>query len=372
MQLPLSPISRFFGGLLTSNKGRLDSLPNDILVDCVFAHLNVQDILRLRRVSKLYYHLTHHTAIWKRLLRQAEILLPPLPPTSRHSLQNLTGLEAERLLTRAYSLDKIWRWRTPELYEKWGFDAYHHVAHMVLLPGSQYLVASVSDFTRQDWALVIYALDSRYNVISIAKTGTVTKGYNLQAKYLTVNGEHGITISYVRRDWRRRGHGKRGINVSEYSGEHEIDAPYPLKYECVTFHVSLKALEDLCDPRFVPGSKASIEHAIKQPPPFTRICLIRSTRQLGTLSLDDFAGQPHLTLVRYPNDVMLKPLNGGPVTVVKLLPYPDFAAYVRMVQCCIFMSIQLKSIRKATPHQSDTSTPSTATDSCCPRSKCTV
>lgn len=119
------------------------------------------------------------------------------------------------------------------------------------------------------------------------------------------------------------------INISEYSGEHEIDAPYPLKYECITYHVPLTTLEDLCHPRFVPGSKEFIEHAKKQTPPFTRISLIRSTRQLGTLSLDDFAGQPHLTLVRYPNDVMFKPLNGGPTSVIKLRPYNDFAAYVR-------------------------------------------
>jgi hypothetical protein len=80
----------------------------------------------------------------------------------------------------------------------------------VLLPGSQYLVASVSDSTRQDWFLMIYALDNRYNVIPITRVPTITKAYNLQAKYLTINGVHGITISYVRRDWRRRGHAKRG------------------------------------------------------------------------------------------------------------------------------------------------------------------
>ena len=158
----------------------------------------------------MYYHLKHHTVIWKRLLRFSELPLPPLPPTARHSLQNLTGLEAERLLTRAHSLDKIWRCQTPGLFESWKFNAHHHVAHLVLLPGSQYLVATVSDVTRQDWSLVIYVLDNRWNVVPIAKISTVTKGYYLQAKYLTINGVHGITIAYVRRDWRRRGHGKKG------------------------------------------------------------------------------------------------------------------------------------------------------------------
>ena len=81
---------------------------------------------------------------------------------------------------------------------------------MALLPGSQYLVASVSDASREDWALVIYVLDSRYNVIPIAKTPTRTKAYNLHVKYLTMNGVHGIGLSYVTRDWRRRKDGTRG------------------------------------------------------------------------------------------------------------------------------------------------------------------
>lgn len=155
------------------------------------------------KVSKLYYHLTHHAVIWKRLVLRTTLPLPPLPPTARHSLKNLSGLEAERLLTRAHSLDKIWR-LNPDLFDQWMFDAYDHVAHMVLLPGSQYMVASVSDVDRQDWALVVYVLDSKYNVIPIAKTPTRTKAYNLQAKYLTINGVHGIGVSYVIRDWRHR------------------------------------------------------------------------------------------------------------------------------------------------------------------------
>ncbi|KAI0340012.1 hypothetical protein BDW22DRAFT_1335076 [Trametopsis cervina] len=367
MPVTLSPIARFFSHLHPPSKASLNILPNDILVDVVFTYLSVRDILRMRRVSKLYYQLTHHPVIWKRLLRTSHLPIPPLPPTSRHSLENLTGLEAERLLTRAHSLDKIWRWSPPEsgegdLYERWEFDAQRHVAHMVLLPGSQYLVASVSDATRQDWALIIYVLDSRYNVIPIAKTDTRTKAYNLQAKYLTVNGVHGITISYVRRDWRRRAHGKRGINVSEYSADHEIDAPYPLKYECITFHVPLRTLEGLCDTRFVPGSRAFLEHAKAQIPPFQQICLIRSSRKLGTLSLDDFAGKPYLTLMRFPNDIMFKPLNGGPLSVLTVRPIPQFAANVRIASPRPIPHIHSADHHAVPLHQSDPPAPATAAD----------
>lgn len=132
------------------------------------------------------------------------------------------------------------------------------------------------------------------------------------------------------------GRGFYRLNVSEYSGEHEIDSPYPLKYECVTFHVALTALEDLCDPRFVPGSNEFIEHARKLPPPFTRVAHIRTTKQLGTLSLDDFAGKPHLTLVRYPNEIIFKPLNGGPTSILNLRSFPDFMEDVCDFFCARF------------------------------------
>ena len=138
-----------------------------------------------------------------------------------------------------------------------------------------------------------------------------------------MENEGQFTDNFISASTHRRGFCR--LNVSEYSGEHEIDSPYPLKYECVTFHVALTALEDLCDPRFVPGSNEFIEHARELPPPFTRVAHIRTSKQLGTLSLDDFAGKPHLTLVRYPNEIIFKPLNGGPTSILDLRPFPDFA-----------------------------------------------
>ena len=92
----------------------------------------------------------------------------------------------------------------------WKFNAFHRVKQMVLLPGSQYMVASVSDTGGSEWSIVVFVMDGRYNVVPIAKTLTRTKAVNLQAKYLTVNGAAGITIAYVRRAWRHRDDGKKG------------------------------------------------------------------------------------------------------------------------------------------------------------------
>lgn len=152
--------------------------------------------------------------------------------------------------------------------------------------------------------------------------------------------------------------------MSEYSGEHDIDAPYPLKYECITLHVSLEALEDLCDPRFVPGSKAFIEHARSLEPPFKTVSYIRSTRQLGAISLDDYAGNPYVTIVRYPNDILIHPLNGGPTSAINLKPYPEFAAYVSFFLPAQAVQSVSHYDHVAALYQSNASAPATTTDSC--------
>ena len=204
-------------------------LPNDILVDRIFARLEVLEVLRLRcvrarfsfvficalhrptpQVCKLLYYLTHHAVIWKRFLRFTHLPIPPLPPTMRHCLRNLTSFEAERLLTRAVSLERNWNWCNPEVLDSWKFDAFHRVKEMILLPGSQYMVASVSETSGQDWSLVVFVMDGRYNVVPLAKTPTGTRAYNLQAKYMSMDGVVGITIAYVRRAWRHRGDAKKG------------------------------------------------------------------------------------------------------------------------------------------------------------------
>ncbi|KAJ3559401.1 hypothetical protein NM688_g373 [Phlebia brevispora] len=279
-------------------KASLLGLPNDIIV------------------CRHFYNLTHHAVLWKRFLRNTDVALPPLPPTSRHCLRNLSSLEAERLLVRTLSLDYNFQFGTPRPLDIWNFNAYHQVKQMILLPGSQYMVASVCEMSGTNWSVVVFIMDGRHNVIPIAKMPTHTKAYNLHAKYLTVNGVTGITVAYVRRAWRHRDDANKGIDISDYSGDYSVDPPYPVKYECHALHVSLAALEAICDPRFVPGSPEFIAHAAAQPPPFHRLCLIRSSRELGTLTLDEIRGKAHLTVLRKPTTLMMKPLDGGPATIV--------------------------------------------------------
>lgn len=151
------------------------------------------------QVSKRFYKFTHHKNIWHRLLLRFKGRIHPLPPTYRHSYSQLRSVELEQLITRSVSLDKTWNEKFPSPIDSWTFDAHHVITQMVILPGSHYLVASVSDRGSDNWAIVIYAMDHRFGgAVALAKAPTGTKAYNLQARYLTIRENQSIAISYCR------------------------------------------------------------------------------------------------------------------------------------------------------------------------------
>ena len=183
----------------------LDDLPTDVLLDGVLHILGVQDILSIRMVNKRFYALTHHASIWKRLLRRLNIPVLPLPPTSRRSFAKISGLEAERLFIRSLSLSKNLSSQNPTPYWARGVEAFHHVQSMVILPGGTHLVASVKEETCNSFALMVFVLDYRNGgALPLAKLGTPTQAYNLQAKYMRLRGQNGIVIACTVKDIRSK------------------------------------------------------------------------------------------------------------------------------------------------------------------------
>ncbi|OBZ77473.1 hypothetical protein A0H81_02707 [Grifola frondosa] len=325
----------FYRFVLGVDPTSLDRLTNDIIVDQIFRYLDVEDIIRMRQVSSLYYNLTHHPIVWKRLLRRTNVPLPPIPPTSRHSYPRLSGLEAERLLIRAMSLEKNWRRIRPKPLSTWSFNAHHNVLAMTLLPGGHHLVASVADKKRYHYSLMVFIMDDHGSAKPVAKTCTITKAYSLQAKYVTIRGQRGIAISYIRREFINRRDVDRNINIAEYSDFHEIDPQVPLKYECTALHFSLDAVQALEDSPFPPGSREFIEEAQKYPPPFRNLVKISSRRQLECPVIEEAFGSPYLAVVRRPDSIMLKNLAGGAVSTLKCLPdafYPDSSHVIKSMR----------------------------------------
>ncbi|KAH9830521.1 uncharacterized protein C8Q71DRAFT_886450 [Rhodofomes roseus] len=298
---------------------RLDDVPNDVLI-MLFSYLDVIDVISLRQVSKFFHDISHHSIIWKRFLRQANVPIPPLPPTSRHSFPSLSGFEAERLLLRSVSLEQTWSSRDPSYVDAWVFNANYTVFSMATVPGGQYLIASVGNsigssgrFT--NYSLVIYAMDHPHGgAHPIARTHTETKAYHLKARYTTIRGRRSIAIAYVRRDWGRRserGKPNPSVDVSAFSGDHEIDPPTPIKYECVALETPLECLELLSDPRLTPGTQEWKAHAKSQPKPFRWLATIRTRSQLMYPDIDELFGKPYLAVLKKPNSIMFKNLEGG-------------------------------------------------------------
>ncbi|KAI1792042.1 hypothetical protein LXA43DRAFT_1009034, partial [Ganoderma leucocontextum] len=132
--------------------------------------------------------------------------LPPVPPTERYSLAYLSHIEIERLLTRSVSLPTQWDHDQPKCMRRWEIDAQpeRKVLEMALLPGGQYLVASVKDRNPTRHSIEVFASDFQYSVgFPFARFTTPTKAFHLRAKYLTIHGQPGIATAYIRRDYRR-------------------------------------------------------------------------------------------------------------------------------------------------------------------------
>ncbi|KAH7916394.1 hypothetical protein BJ138DRAFT_1052668 [Hygrophoropsis aurantiaca] len=292
----------------------LSTLSDDVLVDHVFVHLAIEDILSLRQVSKLYYNLTHHGIIWKRFLKRIGSNAPPLPPSFRHSLECMSSFEAERLVTRAITLHANWSSSIPQASTMESFWAHRQILSMVVLPGGKYLVASVCNPARTHYSLVVYALDHRIGgVVPLAETPVKQKAYNLRAKYMIIEGTPCIAIAYIRRRISPGYKGRTTVDPSLFSSghnnhRHHIDSPVPLQYVCTCLSISLKALDTLANPRFPPGSTQFFEFANSQEPPFRLLSVLRSSSEFGQIDLADIEGIPNMAVAKFPNKIIFKEL----------------------------------------------------------------
>ncbi|KAF9225302.1 hypothetical protein BS17DRAFT_750946 [Gyrodon lividus] len=292
----------------------LNALSDDVLME-VFTYLDVEDILSLRQVSKLYYNLTHQGIIWKNFLKRIGPSAPQLPPSHRHSPRFLTSFEAERLVTRAISLHMNWVSPNPRPLSRNAFQIHRLIQSMVILPGGKYMVASVCNVAKTHYSLVVFALDHRIGgIVPLAETPVKQKAYNIQAKYMNIDGTPSIVFGYIRRKTSPR-HINTGVDPSIYNSIWEnprrpIDPPVPLQYVCTCVQISLDNLDALANPHLVPGSHAFFAFAASQPPPFRLLSVLRSTSELGSIDLAVIDGVPTMAVVKSYETVVFKELTG--------------------------------------------------------------
>jgi hypothetical protein len=126
--------------------------------------------------------------------------LPPLPPTARHSLSGLKGLEAERLVSQAVSLNDNWRQGKPRLYRSRAIRAWWDILHMAIVPGGHYMIASTCVRGNDHYAIMLYSMDGPKSAAEpLARLKTGNKPYCLSTKYATIGGVPGVTFAYLRR-----------------------------------------------------------------------------------------------------------------------------------------------------------------------------
>lgn len=254
--------------------------------------------------------------VWKRILRTFHLPLPPLPPTIRYSFPALSSLEAERLVIRALAAEANWRSTMPKAYKAWRFCVFADVMSMKVVPGGKYVVASVREGTNR-YALVLLMMEHRVRIAyPVAKIATSSKAYKLEAKYMRYGTEMGIMISYVRREPKRASDRMAGyvfpliaptptltensyrIDISDFSEDHVIDFPVPVRYELNVLHCPLSALHVAEDPRFPPGSSAYTARIDTQLPPFHNVTVIRSNTAFDLTDLDALDGAPYVIAVQ--------------------------------------------------------------------------
>ncbi|PIL27995.1 hypothetical protein GSI_09846 [Ganoderma sinense ZZ0214-1] len=315
-------------------------LNDDVILDHILPNLDLKDILAVRQVSDQMRQCSNQPAVWKRILANTGHRLPPLPPTARYSLANLSRFEAERLYTRSVSLPTQWDQDQPRCVRRWEIDAQRKVLEMALLPGGQYLVASVRDRNPTRHSIEVFASDFQYSMgFPFARFTTPTKAFNLRAKYLTFQGQPGIVIAYIRRDYRRE----------KFKSEFDVNRIMPdsdwfsskVKYECVVLHVPLKSLEHLFNNDVPWDCREYHTRARQQPRPFQVLTEITSRARMSVPVIDeDRNGTPFVAVLKHPDRIVYKNLDGGLGCTMYCEPHPTYDQLPHAIMAFTFLRHQ--------------------------------
>ncbi|KAJ7206725.1 hypothetical protein B0H12DRAFT_1243273 [Mycena haematopus] len=201
---------------------------------------------------------------------------------------------------------------------------------MRLLPGGKFLIASVRDLSSHRYYITLFCLDHPKGNRAVARVPTKSKAYDLQAKYMKYNGEHGIMVAYTRRTFQNGD--QCDIDPSDYRDTDAVDPPFPLLYESLCLHVSLGALEALVDPRIHPGSDTLKNIAVAKDPPFLQVSLFESETRITSLTLFELNEKAHVAFVQQPRRIVFIDLASGVVSPLLMHNYNNFPEKAHQVR----------------------------------------
>ena len=235
---------------------------------------------------------------------------------------------------------------------RWEIDAQRKVLEMALLPGGQYLVASVKDRNPTRHSIEVFASDFHYSMgFPFARFNTPTKAFHLRVKYLTFHGQPGIAIAYIRRDYRRDKFKSEYVfrcasciferrNTHAYISHSRFDVnrispdsdwfSSKVKYECAVLHVPLKSLDHLFNNDVPWDVREYRTRARQQPRPFQVLTEITSRARMSVPVIDeDRRGNPFVAVLKHPDRIVYKNLDGGLGCTMYCEPHPTYDELVR-------------------------------------------
>ncbi|KAI0364793.1 hypothetical protein BV20DRAFT_1056948 [Pilatotrama ljubarskyi] len=286
----------------------------------VLFHLDVEHVIRMRRVCKFFYYVTHERALWAYLLRCADPEeLPPRAPVSEigplhHGVPAcLSALDTERILVRAASVRKNWAQRHPRPFRTWVHETFENVLDLCLLPGSEHLVTVQQDVKTRASYITLYKLDCHHDAEAMGAVplaGRVVPG-TLHANYMTVGGIPGLSVVCIQKFY----------EVVEHP---DGTSEKVFMYSCRAVHICYDTMEKLAA-AYVPGSLRYEELSASLPLSVTMITMPPpSVTPLSAPALGMLFDQPHVVFAREvgsaSNELWFQCMEGGEPVALPVEP----------------------------------------------------
>lgn len=118
-------------------------------------------------------------------------------------------------------------------------------------------------------------------------------------------------------------------DLTELSARADLEAPFPLRHDCICTFTDMESLELLSDPSVPRRSQVFREKAAELPKPFQLVIHFVSNAPIEHPSLFEADGQPFAAVVQRPNEIVIMNLTSNQLSSIKCLRINDFNAAVR-------------------------------------------
>ena len=196
-------------------------LSNDILLEIAY-FLSVPELLALRsvsqrhvadkvlldnfelQVSRRFCAVTYSPVIWKRLLKNTDMQLPPLPPTINNSYRNIKSEVCEQVVRRAHAVEH--EWQRSKCRPAHNFiDSMNPTHSLAIVPGGRFLAVASTNHSTQQSFLTVWDLEvpakqpflpnkRRAALVRTSLPGSVLE---MSSSYLPYKGQQGVAIAVV-------------------------------------------------------------------------------------------------------------------------------------------------------------------------------